>query len=190
MTLTSVLMNGALSDADRLLAIEGLVDVDAFLTFWAGEGMIGHWDGYADDQNNFWFYVNPADGLMHFIPWGADDTFGRGNTLPGRGGQAIHAEAIVPRAALARRLYEIASTKSQYLARLQLLMDTVWDEAEIHAEIDRMEALITPITGSLTSQLTPIRTWVDAHYASVQAEIASPPTGFAGQPNHFCFFNP
>jgi hypothetical protein len=186
--LTSVLMDGGLSHAARLLAIEGLVDVDSFLTFWAGEGMIGHWDGYADDQNNFWFYVDPVDGLIRFIPWGADDTFGRGNPL--RGGDLSHADAIVPRAALTRRMYEIASTKSQYLARLQLLMDTVWDETEIHAEIDRMETLITPITGSLTGALNPIRSWVDAHYASVQAEIASPPTGFPDQPNHFCFFNP
>jgi len=186
--LTSVLMDGGLSHAALLLAIEGLVDVDSFLTFWASEGMIGHWDGYADDQNNFWFYVDPADGLIRFIPWGADDTFGRGNPL--RGGDSSHADAIVPRAALARRLYEIATTKSQYLARLQLLMDTVWDETELHAEIDRMETLITPITGSLTSELNPIRSWVNAHYASVQAEIASPPTGFPDQPNHFCFFNP
>jgi hypothetical protein len=53
-----------------------------------------------------------------------------------------------------------------------------------------MEALITPITGSLTSELNTLRTWVDAHRALVQAEIDSPPAGFVGQPNHFCVFNP
>jgi hypothetical protein len=188
--LLSVLMDGGLSGSARLTAIQGLVDVDAFLTFWAGEGMIGHWDGYADDQNNFWFYVNPADTLIHFIPWGADDTFGPGNPLPGRTGDPVHADAIVPRAALTRRLYEISTTKSQYLARLQLLMDTVWDEAEIHAEIDRMEALITPVTGSLTPDLNQVRTWVDDHRSHVAAEIASPPAGFSDQPSHFCIFNP
>jgi hypothetical protein len=44
-------------DAQRLTAIQGLVDLDDFLTFWAAEGIVGHWDGYADDQNNFWFYI-------------------------------------------------------------------------------------------------------------------------------------
>jgi hypothetical protein len=188
--LSAILMDPGLSDAARLSAIQGLVDVDDFLTFWAAEGMIGHWDGYADDQNNFWFYVDPADGLIRFVPWGTDDTFGRGNPLTGRTGDPVHAEAIVPRAALPRRLYEISSTNDQYLGRLQSLMDTVFDETEIHAEIDRIEALITPVAGDLTSELAPIRTWVDAHRASVAAELASPPAGFADQPNHFCVFNP
>ncbi len=188
--LTNALQLPGLSDAARLAAIQGLVDVDAFLTFWAAEGLAGHWDGYVDDQNNFWFYVDPADGLIRFIPWGTDDTFGRGNTLPGRTGDPNHAEAIVPRAALARRLYEISSTNTLYLAKLQDLLDNVFSEAEIHAEIDRMETLITPVAGNLTSQLAPIRTWVDDHRALVDAEIASPPAGFGGQPSHFCFFNP
>jgi len=186
--LTTALENPASSDAQRLAAIEGLVDVDAFLTFWAGEGLIGHWDGYADDQNNYWFYVDPADGLIRFIPWGTDDTFGRGNAL--RSGDPNHAEAIVPRSALARRLYEISSSKALYLAELQRQLDDVWDEPALHAEINRMEALITPVTGSLTSELNQVRTWVDDHRARVQAEIDAPPVGFAGQPNHFCAFNP
>ena len=158
------------------------------MTFWAAEGMIGHWDGYVDDQNNFWFYVDPADGLIRFIPWGNDDTFGQGNAL--RGGDPNHADAIVPRSALARRLYEIPSTKALYLAELQRQLDDVWDEAAIHAEINRMEALITPVAGSLTTELNLLRTWVDDHRALVQAEINSPPAGFGGQPNHFCIMNP
>jgi hypothetical protein len=183
--LTTVLMDNGLSDAQRLAAIEALVDVDDFLTYWASEGLVGHWDGYQDDQNNFWFYVDPSDGLIRFIPWGTDDTFGRGNFL--RGGDPTHAEAIVPRAALTRRLYEIPSTKAQYLARLQLLLDTVFDEAELLAEIDRMEAQIVPVMGSITTELNKVRTFVNTHRASVQAEINSPPVGFSTQPDDYCF---
>jgi hypothetical protein len=189
-SLTNVLTNNGLSDAQRLTAIEGLVNVDAFLTFWAMEGMVGHWDGYADNQNNFWFYVNPADGLIHFIPWGTDDTLGRGNILPGRGGDATHADAIVPRSALSRRLFEIAISKSDYLARLQWVLDNVFDETEMHAELNRIEAMITPVSGDLTSVLTPIRAWIDTHRASVQSEINSPPPELSGQTSHFCILNP
>jgi spore coat protein CotH len=176
--LTSTLEDTGLSDAARLAAIQGRVDVDDFLTFWAAEGLVGHWDGYVDDQNNFWFYVDPADGLIRFIPWGTDDTWGRGNTLPGRTGDSSHCEAIVPRSALARRLYEIASTNSAYLTELQRQLDDV------------IEALILPYTGSLTTELAPIRTFVDDHRASVQAEITSPFSGFSDQFSHFCIFNP
>ncbi len=183
--LMAALMNNGLSDAQRLTAIEGLVDVDDFLTFWAAEGLVGHWDGYADDQNNFWFYVDPSDGLIRFIPWGPDDTWGRGNFL--RGGDPNHAAAIVPRAALPRRLYEIASTKAQYLARLQDLLDNVFDEAELLAEIDRMEAQIVPVMGNITTELNKVRTFVNTQRASVQAEINSPPAGFGTQPDDYCF---
>jgi hypothetical protein len=129
--------------------------------------------------------VKPSDGLIHFIPWGTDDTLGRGNPLRG-GGLGGHSAAIVPRSALPRRLYEIPSIRAQYLARLQLLMDTVFDETELHAEIDRMQALIAPVTGNINIQINAVRTWIDAHRASVQGEINVPPTGFPGQPIHFC----
>jgi len=188
--LTTALENPALSDAQRLTAIAGLVDVDEFMTFWSAEGLVGHWDGYVDDQNNFWFYVDPADGLIRFIPWGTDDTWGAGNQLPFRTGDAVHCEAIMPRAALPRRLFEMPSMRTLYLTELQRQLDDVFDEAEVHAEIDRIEALIFPYTGDITGLLAPIRTFVDAHRALVQAEINNPPAGFTSQPNHFCVLNP
>ncbi len=187
--LTAALVNTTYTNAERRAAIEAVIDLDAYLTFWAGEGLIGHWDGYADDQNNFYFYVQPQDGKIHFIPWGADDTFGRGNPLGGRTGDLVHCQAIVPRSALARRLYAMPETRALYLGRLQLLLDTIWNPTAHLAEIDRMQALIEPVTGPLTSQLAPIRTWIDDHRARVQAEIDTPPVGFAVQPDHFCYFD-
>ena len=80
------------------------------------------------------------------------------------------------------------SGQGHYLARLQLLMDTVFDEAELLAEIDRMEALIAPVTGDISSEINVVRAWVNANRASEQAEIDSPPAGFGGHPNDFCFF--
>jgi hypothetical protein len=187
------------TDAQRRAAIEAVVDLDAYLTFWAGEGLIGHWDGYADDQNNFFFYV--LGGKIRFIPWGIDDTFGRGNPLSGRVDPTAdpnHCDAIVPRAALPRRLYEMADTRALYLAKLQLLLNTVWNPTAHLAEIDRMQALIQPVSGDLTSALAPIRAWVTAQRAHVQDELDHPPTApspnaltppFTTQPDHFCFFD-
>jgi hypothetical protein len=187
--LTAALVNPALTDAQRRAAIEAVIDLDSFLTFWAAEGLIGHWDGYADDQNNFYFYVKPSDGKIHFIPWGADDTFGRGNPLGGRTGDPVHAQAIMPRAALTRRLYAMPDVRALYLTRLQLLLDTVWSPAAHLAEIERMQTLIQPVTGDLTTPLAPIRTWINDHRTRVQAELNAPPVGFPAQPDHFCFFD-
>ncbi len=61
------------SDAG-LEALGEIVDLDRFLSFWATEVLIGHWDGYAGNRNNYWFYREPA-GVFVFIPWGVDGTF-------------------------------------------------------------------------------------------------------------------
>ena len=53
-------------------AIGQLVDLDSFYTFWVMEGLLGLWDGYSGDENNFFFYLNPETDKFHFIPWGAD----------------------------------------------------------------------------------------------------------------------
>ena len=61
------------SDAG-LEALEALVDLDRFLSFWATEVLVAHWDGYTGDRNNYHFYREPG-GPFLFIPWGVDDTF-------------------------------------------------------------------------------------------------------------------
>ena len=43
------------SDAG-LKALATAVDLDHFLSFWAAEVLVGHWDGYAGDRNNYHFY--------------------------------------------------------------------------------------------------------------------------------------
>ena len=61
-----------LLDDDELMdELEKILDVQGFITHWAVEGLIGHWDGYAEGSNNFYIYQDPTDGRLHFIPWGA-----------------------------------------------------------------------------------------------------------------------
>ena len=40
-------------------AIGKLVDLDSFYTFWAVEGLLGFWDRYSGNRNNFFIYLNP-----------------------------------------------------------------------------------------------------------------------------------
>ena len=59
----------ALQDESRagLEALSKIVDLDRFLSFWATEALVGHWDGYAGNHNNFQFY-RESDGPFVFIP--------------------------------------------------------------------------------------------------------------------------
>ena len=113
-----------------LKALAAAVDLDRFLTFWAVETLIGHWDGYTGNLTHFHFYREP-DGRFVFIPWGVDQTFIR----PG-------APAVLASGAIANRLYRDAAWRAAYAVRLRELLDTVWDETELLRRSERMAALV------------------------------------------------
>jgi spore coat protein H len=56
--------------------IEKVFDVDSYIRYLAVEAIIGHWDGYSYNQNNFYLYENNETGLVEFIPYDMDNTFG------------------------------------------------------------------------------------------------------------------
>ena len=65
----------AIQDApDEQLAAEvsERLDLSRFLTTYALEALLGHWDGYAYRANNYYLYENPADGRFVFIAHGMD----------------------------------------------------------------------------------------------------------------------
>ena len=66
----------AKEDDELIDALSQVIDLNAFYTFWATEVLLGHWDGYAGNQNNFYIYGAPLDGgRFRFIPWGVDSAF-------------------------------------------------------------------------------------------------------------------
>jgi hypothetical protein len=57
--------------------IQTLVDYDSFMTSWAIESYMSHWDAYEFSIiNNYRFYHDPSTGLWHLISTGIDQTFG------------------------------------------------------------------------------------------------------------------
>ncbi|HEY1064551.1 MAG TPA: CotH kinase family protein [Pirellulales bacterium] len=70
--------------AVRVRKWESLVDVNEFLKFMAIERLVGHWDGYTYNGNNYRIYFPPS-GKAVFLPHGMDQTFGDpGMSLFGR----------------------------------------------------------------------------------------------------------
>ena len=127
-----------------LEAVGRLVDIEAFLSFQAVEALIGMWDGYTSNQNNFFVHVPAGDGPITVIPWGADSAFtAMPAMLPGFGRGPP--PAIYAQSALANRLAFAPGMIDRYRARLEQLLDTVWQEDELLAEIDRLEPLPAPV---------------------------------------------
>lgn len=45
------------------------------MSFWAMEAVLGLWDGYSNNRNNFYVYVDPTTKKMSFIVRGPDMSF-------------------------------------------------------------------------------------------------------------------
>jgi spore coat protein CotH len=122
-----------------LQQIEQLVDTGSFIRFWAVESLIGFWDGYSNNQNNYWLYDNAENGKFYFMPWGADGAFmgmhGPFGFWPS-GPQSVYAESM-----LAHRLYHADGGAERYRQAMRELLENVWNEEELLKMIDRIENL-------------------------------------------------
>jgi hypothetical protein len=56
-------------------AINQVIDFDAYLSLWAAAAVMGYWDGYPNDPNNYRIYHDPTDDRWKFIPSGIDQLF-------------------------------------------------------------------------------------------------------------------
>ena len=57
-------------------AIHSVFDVDLYLRTLALEILMGHWDGYAGNMNNYYLYERPSDGKFVFLEYDMDNTLG------------------------------------------------------------------------------------------------------------------
>ncbi len=122
-----------------LEALDTLLDRDRFLAFWATEVLVGHYDGYAGNLNNFHLYREP-DGPFVFIPWGVDQVF-ESSDVPWDDIKDSP-PAVLAHGAIAHRLYRDNAARAAYADRLRELLDTVWNEEELLQRTDAMAAIV------------------------------------------------
>ena len=64
------------SNSDFVCEIEKILNVESYLKRLALEVLVGDWDGYAFNKNNFYLYQNPTTGLFEYIEYDLDNTLG------------------------------------------------------------------------------------------------------------------
>ncbi|MCY3577429.1 MAG: CotH kinase family protein [bacterium] len=128
------------SDAG-LKALGDIVDLDRFLSFWTTEVLVGQWDGYAGNRNNYWFYREPH-GRFVFIPWGTDATFHLEDDPNPFDNISNPPPSVLALTAIPNRLYNHPDWRAKYVERLKELLDSVWHEEELLAAVDEMAAIV------------------------------------------------
>jgi hypothetical protein len=130
----------AVQDVGLIERLSRHIDLEEFLTLWATEKILEHWDGYANNTSNFLIYHDPATHKFVFIPTGTDQI-----TVVDPFSQLKPPVSVYATGVLSNRLYSALETRPLYVARLRQVLDQAWNEPQLLAEIDRMRALVWPV---------------------------------------------
>ena len=122
-------------------AMNDLIDLNSFYLFWAMEGLLGAWDGYSGNSNNFFVYLNSDTNKFHFIPWGADSLFERFSHIKDDRKDPI---SVKTKGLVAHRLYQLTSGRRRYEHALREILEKHWSEKDLISETERLEELLKP----------------------------------------------
>ncbi len=65
-------------EPEQALFVAGFyANLDQFRRFWAMSSVVGQFDGfpYSNPGDDYFVYIDPDSNLVHFLPWGMDETF-------------------------------------------------------------------------------------------------------------------
>jgi spore coat protein CotH len=120
--------------------VQAFFDYDRFLTTWALESVISHWDGYPfSAQNNYRVYQDPSTGRWTLLSTGIDQTFGHpGGTRPDRNPAPWEVSGV-----LATRCLEEADCMAVFVARLEQV--NAWFEgAGLESRVNGLHPQLAP----------------------------------------------
>jgi hypothetical protein len=158
------LMRDIAPGQDKEEALRAHFDFDELLTFLAMENIVGHWDGYAGNRNNHYIYRDSITSKLHFIPWGAD-----GVMLAERIEEVPYYKGIIAHHILGDR-----DLSAQLSSRTNELLETLWNEETLLAEIDRMTALIETeieIDRVISAGLDNLREYINRRAQALQGAL-------------------
>jgi spore coat protein CotH len=159
-----------------LASLEELLDLDAFITLWASEVLIGHWDGYAGNRNNFYIFRPKKSGLFYFTPWGPDSAFWD----PGPFVHVPVPKSVKARGYLCERLWELPEVRERYREEMQRLLDDVWKEEKMLAQLQQVRSITqahsTVSDAAFEKAAGSIVEFIEARRGEIQAELDAPAT--------------
>jgi spore coat protein CotH len=159
------------NQARELERLADVVDLDSFYRFWALEGLLGFWDGYTANRNNFFVYLHPTTNKFHFMPWGADSLFVKYGMLENNPRAPL---SVKTQGRIAYTLYQTKSGRQGIAAAMSKLLKEHWHEEELLAEVDRIQKMVKPHTTNwqwLAFNSTGIRTFIKTRRAEITAEL-------------------
>ncbi|HIL58421.1 MAG TPA: hypothetical protein EYG39_11005, partial [Rhodothermales bacterium] len=127
--------------------IEEHLDVNGYLRALAVDVLMGNWDGYAYNQNNFYLYYDPEMGRFRYLPYDLDNTFGIDFLGRDWGTRDVYdwpqgsANGAPPRP-LAKRLLQVQEYRDRFTFYLRRAMEDAYTSGTLYPRIDALRDLI------------------------------------------------
>lgn len=133
--------------AERRAALPAVLDVEQFVDFVALEALLGHWDGYSQNHNNYRLWIG-GDGRAHFLPHGMDQLLGDPEASVLRHPTAIVADAVL----------QLPEWRQRYRQRLTALLPLL------------QPTRLQPLLRAQAAKLRPVLHAIEPELASAHAE--------------------
>lgn len=122
----------AIEDGEFYPAITEIMEWDAFLSLWAADSIMAHWDGYEFDIiNNYRVYHHPITDKWTIVPTGIDQTFTRQREV----------DPFSPQAILATRCLAEPDCEETFVERLREAL-AVFESAGLEQMVADIDAQI------------------------------------------------
>jgi spore coat protein CotH len=133
-------LNGLACEIDKVF------NLDDYLKIMAADVILGNWDGYIYNKNNFYLYHNNITGKFEYMPYDLDNTFGIDWMSIDWGNREIydwemHDVEVRP---LYTRLLEAPEIRERYSFQMARLLDFLDNEDSLFAHIDQVRDMIGP----------------------------------------------
>jgi spore coat protein H len=117
-------------DAQWVAVVSAKLDVPSFLSGFAVEALVDHWDGYFFGPHNYYVYDHPGTKRFVFLVAGMDDVFSR-----------IRPPTDSIRALLGTKFLQFPETKAQLRTKLADIVRTM-NVAELNTRMDQVALTI------------------------------------------------
>jgi hypothetical protein len=147
-------------DAQWVAAVSAKLDLESFLTGWAIEALVDHWDGYFFGPHNHYLYHHPGTDRVVLLVAGMDSIFGR-----------IRDPRDSTKVLLAQKLLQFPQTRERFRARL-LEIVRGFNLPEMLARIDQASRTIhghTPVYPRTREDFASF----DGHLQEVKSDMAT-----------------
>jgi spore coat protein H len=140
-------------------AIAERLDLPRFLTAYALDSVLAHWDGPMFNNNNYYLYAHPRDRRFVLLPHGADQVF-----------DPAFDPLSPPKMRLAQRIRAIPALDAQLRAEMNRLVEQAWDVPALLDRIGRVAANVHAITSPPEVVARDIATF-DATVESMRTQV-------------------